>query len=759
MDTQAYRVAVLLTLNDELSKQLARVSQDATALDSKFTTINKTIQSITKSANSATTALEKMNKALNGNLAAQTQMASEYAQSMQKAAESAASTGRALSGIAGSGAGGLIALAASNSISTGRTAIPSSSGGYLPPSLPPASTSMLPGPAGLPAIVSTGRSFFNGGHGGGTIPPMGGDADFPDAGGGRNPRGRYKDHGMENLAIAYGGFETLKAISSKGVEFEREAARLRQMGLDNSQVNSSLDFVKKTKLPYTSQLDMMRIYTDAQGSFRQSGMSGDAALKAAMTMSPLLATYEVAMGALGGESKAAASYNMRNLNKTVEIMGGLANTQRASEIVDAVFKASQASGRLVDENQLKQFVAYGSSATNQQNIRTIFAGLEPIIAEMGGSTTAVGLRTAYTRMNGMMSLPPKLLQYEMRRLGIADETGRKQKENLYELEATDAIGYARKMMEVYKLHGIIKQPDIERENAILFGTNGAKIYNRLMAQMNTIMESYDAYGKSRGSADVVNDPLNKQLMAQQKLAAKWSDLELVLAKDGGALDLFTSGLSKLADTLDAVSEFGAKNPEISKATVNLIALTTTFAALRGGVWLLGKGASALFSPIELLTGAKGISLLTTRLGTLSGAIGSVSIATATAATYVMAIAGNEMMGRWKALKDGRPYDQIAGQGAEMSELQRLQRANWAKSHPGQPFPGSFQAPGPAYPPVPSAPQVIQVQSSVILDGKKVGDALTKHIVRNATRAPSSTSAADPTMSLIYPGIPSSTFTN
>ena len=49
---------------------------------------------------------------------------------------------------------------------------------------------------------------------------------------------------------------------------------------------------------------------------------------------------------------------------------------------DGVFKASQSSGRMVDERQLKQFVAYGSSATNQQTLRTIFGGLEPIIGEI-----------------------------------------------------------------------------------------------------------------------------------------------------------------------------------------------------------------------------------------------------------------------------------------------------------------------------------------------------------------------------------------
>ena len=556
---------------------------------------------------------------------------------------------------------------------------------------------------------------------------------------------------MENLAIAYGGFEALKAISDKGIEYERELARLRQMGLDKSQINSSVEFVKNTKLPYTSQLDMMRIYTDAQGSFRQSGMSGNEALKSAMTMAPLLATYEAAMGALGGETKAATSQNMRNLNKIVEIMGGLQDTGKASNIVDAVFKASQASGRLVDENQLKQFVAYGSSATNHQSIKTIFAGLEPIIAEMGGSTTAVGMRTAYTRMNGMMSMPPKLLQHEMQRLGIADSTGRKQKEEFYNLQATDAIAYAKKMMEVYKLHGITKQTDIERENSILFGTNGAKIYNRIMAQMSTLLESEEAYDRSKGSGDVVNNPLNKQLMAQQKLAAKWADLELVLAKDGGALDLFTSGLSKLADIMEGLSKFGAANQKISSAVVNVLALVTSIAALKGGVWLLKHAVSVLFSPLELITGTKGLPLLTSSLGGLYGIVARLV----------------PLLGLFI------PTNNTPTTTEELKTIQSKGAENWSKSNPGKPFAGTWQTQvmewmdkhpgeplsnykgsqgGNVYPEVRTGGNNPKVEVHNYIDNKEITNGVVKTITKQASRAPTGPSGVDPSMNLIHPGM-------
>ncbi|MFC7509263.1 hypothetical protein ACFQUX_22670 [Pantoea stewartii] len=91
MDSQAYRVAVLLTLNDQLSKNLAKVGKDAQELGGKFDAINKSIQAITKSSNAAAKAIEKLNKSLNSQGLSQAASAKSYADSMERAARSSAS--------------------------------------------------------------------------------------------------------------------------------------------------------------------------------------------------------------------------------------------------------------------------------------------------------------------------------------------------------------------------------------------------------------------------------------------------------------------------------------------------------------------------------------------------------------------------------------------------------------------------------------------------------------------------------------------
>jgi hypothetical protein len=393
------------------------------------------------------------------------------------------------------------------------------------------------------------------------------------------------------------GLNLFKKPIEDATEYERKLASLRQMGFGDAQVADARKFAEATRIMGTSMQDRLRLFVDAQGSFRQSGMSGSAALSAAKTMTPIMAQYEVATAMLTGGSRDAAEGSMRNLNKIVEMMGGLNDTGRAKAIADGVFKAAQSSGRMVDERQLKQFVAYGSSATNQLGLRTIFGGLEPIIGEMGGSTTGTGLRTAYNRVNGMLALMPHRTGEELRRLGLADGSGKRQTDQLARLQATDTIGYAQEIMRRYQAAGITTRVDSERENAILFGTNGAKVMNKIMSQMPVLLESLRAYDRSRGATGVTGDPRNKMLMQQIELQKREADLKLRIGQ--AILPAYVKGLELIAGALERVNRFAASNPIVFKGLVMLFAALSA-AALTGGTLMLltaGLRGLALVLPI------------------------------------------------------------------------------------------------------------------------------------------------------------------
>ncbi len=694
MDVQAYSVAVRIAMNDQISRALATVSKDALKLHERFEQITKDINGITSAANRAAAAFKNMTAAANGQFTGATRDARAYADAMNDAAKSAAAAGRAHRQAGG-----------------GMSAAPYLALGYAGGAAGrPSSTPMLSynGGGNIPSQLLLGNNG-GGNRGGGTanfsningwdngVPPGGwGPSGGQPPGGSGGGSGGHNGHGMNshdagmtNIMTAYAGFEWLNSIANKGTDYERELARLRQMGLDSGQIDESKRYVDSHPIANTSRLDLMRIFTDAQGSFRQSGKSGSEGLKDAEFMLPILAKYEVASGALSGPSQAAATYNMRNLNKIVEIMGGLSDTNKAQAIVDGVFKASQASGRLVDENQLKQFVAYGSSATNHQSIRTIMGALEPIIAEMGGSTTAVGLRTAYTRVNGMMSLPPKLLLREMNRLGITDKTGIKQTDSLHELEATNAEGYAAEMMRIYKSHGITKSTDIERENAIIFGTNGAKIFNRIMAQLDVSEKSLAAYDRAHGSDKTINDPNNHVIFARAALSKSYENLEIALAQKGGVLEKFTHGIDDLTIGITKITTAMDAHPNMARYFADGAMIVTALAGISGGFWVLKHASDAILLPLKFLVGDKGFTLLGSRINALPSIL--TTAMEAMAATAIISSA-NEIFQRIKAAINGKPYDQIVGQHGEMIELDRVKRANWAQGHPGVPYPEEYSRP-------------------------------------------------------------------
>lgn len=761
MDFQAYSVSVRLSAKDELSRVLFEANKGAMALHKNLQLITKDLRIATSSVDLLGAAFGRMYQASQAPFTKATRQASDFAQHMKTAADSTRATANAMADIQRMSANTASSqpgvsrgkLETYNSALLGFAGAAVGAGGGRR------------GGGGFPILPPLGGrdNPLNGWNNG--VPPGGWGAGGGNGGGGSSNSGMgLRDSGMTNLATGYLGFEFFNSIAEKGTSYERELARLRQMGLSDAQLIDVKKYVDTYDVANTSRLDRMRIFTDAQGSFRESGMPDKKALEAAEIMMPILAKYEVASAALSDSSKAAAGYNMRNLNKIVEIMGGLSDTKRAAEIADAVFKASQASGRLVDENQLKQFVAYGSSATNHQGIRAIMGGLEPIIAEMGGSTTAVGLRTAYTRVNGMMSLPPKLMLHEMQRLGMTDATGRKQTDKLHELEATDIVGYATEIMRLYKAHGITKSTDIERENAIIFGTNGAKILNRVMAQMDTIQKSLQAYDASRGAGQTAGDPNNHVIMARQALAKAYENLELSLAQKGGVLEKFTRGIDALSNGMVKITNAMDSHPNITKYLADTGMIITALAGVSGGMWVLKHAADAIIKPLGLV--GRGVQLLTAAdsMPALATAIGGLPAVVAGAITAITAYAAYSVYDWYKngnidatfkqttseASKGGSWFNPTANSNALADYRHLINPTKYPVTTPKV-----FALPNYAEQNkdngrsrfiAPMRQPDINVKVDSVMDGRKVGEGVTKYMANQAVKAiRQSTTQYDPLM--------------
>jgi len=423
--------------------------------------------------------------------------------------------------------------------------------------------------------------------------------------------------GLIGGALAGAGFGmlfSLKGPIEHAMEWEREAAKMRQMGLGDWQVKEAQKFVQANDVIGTSIQQRMRLFVEAQGAFRESGMGGRSALDAAKTMMPILAGYETASKLLSGPHQLAAVGAMRNLNKTVEIMGGLGDTAKATAIADGIFKAAQSSGKMVDERQLKQFVAYGSSATNSLSMRSIFGGLEPIIGEFGGSTVATGLRTAFTRMSGGMALPPKKMQTTLGELGIGqlDHGQVRMSDGLLRLMQSDTVSFTKQMMETYKAHGIESQLDRERTNALLFNTTGAKIYNKLMQQMPVIEESLKSYDAAKGITQTLRSEKDGPMMAVEKFHTALADLGLVIGQT--VLPVLTPMIQSLTTFFKWLKEYPTVLKEL---TIGFFGLGTAM-AIGGTVTLLKAGFNGIGLVLRAGGGMPGLLDRTaTSLGSLA----------------------------------------------------------------------------------------------------------------------------------------------
>jgi len=431
--------------------------------------------------------------------------------------------------------------------------------------------------------------------------------------------------GMGMAVTGVGMLSSLKGPVEQAMEWEREGAKLRQMGLGDAQIRDAQKFVQATDIIGTSMQQRMKLFVEAQGAFRESGMSGSHALDAARVMTPVLAGYEVAVKTLNGEKRTSAEHSMISLNRLVEQMGGLNDSKRAASIVDMAFRSVQASGKMITPDQLRQFRAYGGASVANYSDLAIFAGLEPIMGELKGSTTGTGLRTAFNRLQGLIK-PPNQLLSEAERLGIWDSSkytknsmggiktmnGNPLNAELVDLMNTNPIAFAKRMMDIYEAHGI-SAAQRSRENTLLFGSNGAKVYDLIMRQMPTLERSFEAFNKSKGIDETNKSEANSPMMAVEKFHAAMSDLGLVVGQT--VLPVLTPMITKMSGFFKGLQEY----PRL------LDTLTTGFVGLAGAMAIGGalNLATAGFKAVGLALSFGGVA------GGLGGGISGVAAAIGT----------------------------------------------------------------------------------------------------------------------------------
>lgn len=590
-----------------------------------------------------------------------------------------------------------------------------------------------------------------------------------------NRLGKMAAAGGVLAGLGVGILAAAEKFGQAAAQYETIWARLRQMGLGDVQIADARKWAEANDIIGTSLKDRARLFVEAQGAFRESGMSGGAALDAAKTMMPVLANYITARKVLGKDTNEQEELN---LNKIVEQMGGLNSSKRAAEIADAVFKASMSSGGMVNARQLRLFKTYAMTASAGLNDRMIFGGLEPIIGEMGGSTAGTGFQTAFNRLNGIMSLAPHLLVQEATKLGIWDSSkveltrggaarfnkGDPLNAQMKDLMAHDLPGFAAAMLAKYKTAGITGDADVARENEILFGRTGARFFNLLMKQLPVIQRSLESYDKARGINQTVDDNKNKAPMQFIRFRKAMDDLGTVIGE--GVLPVLTPMVERATEMAKALSKHPALLKAITIGFIGLgsaLALGGTLMILRAGfggmgvafkmflpvlpavakyavtagkaLMITGNGLSFLKGMAMVVTGPLGLLAQGLKIGLTAAITGLVSpIGIAVLALGTLAAAAYA----FRPLSQGE-IDSYKDHGGAKLTPDAKRRLDALNNQVSNPYSNEGHGRGVS---MPGKQQAIQLNSVLNLDSRKLGEAVTNYIVDGFGRPQSTSSGVD-----------------
>ncbi|EPB4201302.1 hypothetical protein ACROPO_004205 [Yersinia enterocolitica] len=767
MDTQAYRVAVRLALDDQITRSLTQVSRDAIKLNEKFIQMAKNIKSITSSAKEAERAVSSMNKAMSNQFSSATRGANEYSTAMRNATDNAKrmnDTVRNAPKVSGANLMPYLAVGAVAASASGGGGMGGYSGGG-------GRMLGLPGPSG-----SSGFSGMNGWKNG--SPPGGWGGGGNGGGGGTPPNNRSarftNADGMTNLATGYLGFKMLDGFVAQAAKYQTITEKFNQYGLGDVALKDAEKYAAATKITGSSNTDMLRYLTEAQGVFRESGASTlQEQLRGAKLAAPVMAKMNYAMTGLDEHAKAMTESKQMDMLRFVETAGGLKSPERFNSLMNASFKAIQSSGGNVDFSQYRQFMARAGTSAQNLSDKALFASLEPIIGEMKGSTAGFANRTLYSRLNGIIKLPNQVV-HNLMTSGIWDESRvelnkmggiKRFKGNplvgadILSYEGASAF-YEKVLLPSYKKRGL-SPSEIQRENALIGGNTGGMMLNLIDKQLTTIHHSEQAFLKARGldeSANAVGGTYSGKMIDFNK---KWENLQLVMGKDGGLLDTFTRGLEFLSTTLQKITDTAKKYPDVAKLVGQTALAVAGFAALSGGMWVITHAAGALIGPLKLVGwgvnallgvgvgSAGGLPALATALGGLPALITGILVA-------VTAYSAYEVYQWYKNGKADDDFKAATAAASKGSSSFNVTNPNAADEYRRLINPTKYPSP----PPKPASNNNQPVNLLMTHEGRKVIVATVMDgMGKEASKPPASTSAFDSSMLMVFPGQVSSLSAN
>ena len=345
---------------------------------------------------------------------------------------------------------------------------------------------------------------------------------------------------MGGLAAGYLAYAGVKSGAEAAGDYELQKRRFEMFGMTSAQNQSAFDFVRDTKMPGASLSDKMRYMIEAQGAFRESGLSGEEALRASKMAAPMLAKVHYASILSGHELTEGQEMDML---RYAEQRGAVRNPALFNKTIENAYRTTVTSGGQVDYSNLRQFMRTSQGGGMVMNDDALLGWGEPLLGELKGGPTGTALATARKRLMGITKATKSQLQtiqmmgaWDMSKVvlnksgGVDHFTG-----DGVPLMHAKEFGdnpfkwFADYVLPTYKAKGYDFN-QTSKLNADLFGGTGGAMMDKVGVQLPTILEGLHARAIVPGIDTAVNKSQQTLTGQEKEFEAAWTDFKTVFGE-------------------------------------------------------------------------------------------------------------------------------------------------------------------------------------------------------------------------------------
>lgn len=547
---------------------------------------------------------------------------------------------------------------------------------------------------------------------------------------------RLKTMGFVGGAMAGAGafgLSLFKAPIEEAKQFQTEVARFASLGFGDRVNSEAVKFATGMKTFGTSARENMTLVSDAMAVFKD--------LQHAELAAPIMARMKFANQAVFGEGGKANESKFMDMLKVIEFRRGLSSPAEFETQANFVQKVIAGSRNRVDATQLLAALKTGGVALSGRSNEAFYLGSEPLIQEFGGSRYGTAAMSIY--QNLVQARGTITAQQELYRLGLLDPSkvqfnqlgmlkkampGAFKGSSILENEGELAL-LEKVLLPAFAAKGINSEEDVIRELGMILGNRtGSGLMSRIFQQRETLKKQVGANSSAQDIGQLDAAARNTLAGKEIELHAKWRDVLKELGTT--VLPIAIKAVEGLTSVVKGIVGFAREFPTLTKwLTIGFGVLSGIVAA--GGVMMM---ATAGFKALGLaMVVSKGVG------------IGSMLIQTAGGFGQV-ALALGAVWGAIQVIKLGAAayelYKASHHEGVVLSAESQRRIAAGELNHPAPTVrtgPSDFMADR----------QARTANNSLVLnmDGRKVGEIVSGHQARAASRPQTGATSFDARLAL------------